>query len=84
MGFVLLICQGFGEKQCKYIPMFLAPQMPRTMVSKRFWTSETKITVIIYFVFWTAPSKNTGPYAVFSVLQEVNIYIYIYSSPPAR
>ena len=47
--------------------MFLVPRKPNTIFTM-FFASGSKNHSI--YSFWTAPSKNTGIYAVFSTLQE--------------
>ena len=50
--------------------MFLAGRKPHGIYDV-FLPLVAKITVFIYSVFWPAPSKNTGIYAVFTMLQDV-------------
>jgi hypothetical protein len=53
--------------------MFLAPRKPRSTVLTLFFASNSKNHGIhgIYNVFEAAPSKNTGIYTLFSMLQEL-------------
>ena len=46
--------------------MFLAPRQRKTMVFTRFWASASKN----HAVLWPGPSKNTGIYAVSSMLSQ--------------
>ena len=49
--------------------MFLAPWKPKTTVSTVPFAPDSKNQGICN-VFWPGPRKNTGIYAVFSMLQE--------------
>jgi len=51
--------------------MFFAPRKPKTTVFTTMCFASGSKNHSIYSVFWTAPSKNTGIYAVFGMLQEV-------------
>ena len=49
--------------------MLFAPRKPKSTVFTMFFASGNKNQ--IYSVFWPVPSKNTGIYAVFCMLQEI-------------
>ena len=59
------------SKQHHKIPMSLAPRKPKSMVFTICFLRLVIITTVFTVFFCPAPSKSTGIYAVFSMLQEV-------------